>query len=1757
MACRFPGADTVDEFWRNITAGVDSIIEVPGDRWNARTFYSSRNAPGRSSTKWGGFIDRIDGFDAEFFGISPREAASMDPQQRLLLEVTHEALEDAGIPVESLAGKQVGVFVGGFTLDYMMMQLGGSEYQGVGPHTATGSMMTLLANRISYVYGFTGPSITVDTACSSSLTATHLAVRSLRSGECDIAIAAGVNAILSPAYMIAESRAGMLSPTGRSRAFDSEADGYVRGEGAGAVVLCPPERIRHGEHRHYATIIGSAVNQDGASDGITVPSGAAQERLIRSALADADLRPDEIAFVEAHGTGTPVGDPIEANAVGAVMREGRGSGERCLLSSVKTNIGHLEAAAGIAGLIKASLELFHGTVTPHLHLGTPNPGIDLASSRLTIPTEPTPLRPSDRYASVNSFGFGGANAHVVLARPETPRFETRANTGDVLLAVSAKSPAALADRAGDFAELLGTTDRSPAEVSASAALTRDHHPVRRAVVGADREELASLLEQSVEEPTGAPALTRPSLAFVYSGMGPQWNGMGRDLYENEPVFAAAVDAIAAIGDPLSKTSLVAAFTGGVDDREMTETEVAQPANFALQVGVTELLASWGIEPDLVCGHSAGEPAAAYAAGALTLEEATRVSYARSITQQKLSGRGRLLAIGESLDAVKTRIERRSDLALEIAAINGPDSVAVVGSEADVRALAADLDADDVFNRLVSGRVPYHSRFMEEIEDEVLDRLADLRPRPCRVPMVSTVTGRTVQGERLTAAYWYENVRLPVRFEEATRELAGLGSTGVLEVGPHPALGAAITGTLKTQDRTCGVVTALRRHVPQRRALLNAVGTLYEWGVDLHWPALVGTPSVPVNLPSYPWQHRTHWQETGGSALRSTPRPHPLLWRAVPDTEGVWELDLLASELAWLDDHRIEDVVVFPAAGYVELAMWAARNAYGALDEVLFQDVTFDRALYLDPDAMPTVCLSFDARLGEFRIAGRIGRDGDWIDHARGRLSLSGNAEPFPELPDPPPSEHGPDEIYAELSSLGLDYGPDFRAIRSLRREGSQAVAVARLSERTAASAGDYVTHPVLVDVAFQVLALASRSEHEEVTFMPTSVEQGRVLGRLPDEVLVHASVRDSDRSDEIIGDIHVTDLDGEPLLAIQGCRARDVRANTTAHHAMELVSVEWEESPHEDDTDHTDHTDAGPCLVLGSDPFAGTVVTALRDAGATATHVEEVPEGAAAMAELLASDPRPRGVIDLRALTVDPSSDPEDGVEAGLRTMNLYQAAAALERVPVPRLWTVTRGTQPATSAVTNPLAATVWGAARVAGQFELPSAHGGLIDIDRAAPETAAALAREVLGSSAEDQVAFDRGRRLVPRLVPAEPPARELPSLRRDAAYLLTGGLGALGLETARWLVEHGARHIVLVGRSGLPERGEWSTGEDSRVRAVLALEGMGAHVEVHACDVADADALSALRDRRAQECRPPIRGVVHSAGTSIPKLLVEMTEQDFRDITRAKVLGGAALDRVFPDDLDFFVLYSSVASLIVSPGQTNYAAGNAYLDALAYARRHRGRAGLTLNWGPWGEVGMATQLDLVGFFNARGLYPTTTRQGTSALGRALIGDLPQLAPIAPDWTRTIETYPGGKAPAMLDRMREQRAGQEDAERPSLRERVRGLSEEERAEAVTDEVASVVGDVLRYDTKDLQGQVPLISLGLDSMLGIELKSRIEGVFGANVSIVSLLKGMSLDALAEEIRALFLADTDDEAEEDEEVRLLLSEAEGMKMEDIMGVSDD
>lgn len=947
LGCRFPGgADGPEAFWRLLVEGVDAVGEVPRERWDAGALYDAdADAPGAVATRFGAFLDGLDLFDASFFGVSPREAARMDPQQRLLLEVAFHALEDAGLPLPGEEGSPTGVFLGlhSHSGDYALLQLARPE--AIDVYTGTGTALGVAANRLSYFFGFRGPSIVVDTACSSSLVAVHLACRSLRSGECDAALAGGANVMLTPESTIAVSRMRMLAADGRCKTFDARADGFVRGEGVGLVVLKRlADALRDGD-RVRAVIRGSAVNQDGRTNGLTAPSGLAQREVVRRALEEAGASPAQVGYVETHGTGTDLGDPIEVEALVDVLGD-RSPENPCLLGAVKTNIGHLEGAAGIAGLIKAVLALEHELVPPNLHLRELSPHISFGEAPFVVPTEAFPWASSERerVAGVSSFGWGGTNAHVVLAEaPPAPSAATAPAGGAQLLPLSARDPEALRELAGAYRELLERTGEPLAEICATAALRRSHHEHRLTVAGRTLEQLAGRLElhlageRAAGVACGRAAEESPRIVFVFPGHGPRMAGMGPRLLAEEPVFRAAVERCDEIHRRHAGWSIAAELAAETDPSRPERPELAQPLLLALQVGLAALWRSWGVVPDAIVGASAGEIAAAHVAGALTLEDALSLARHRGRVLERAAGGGRMAAIGMTAEEAERLVAGEEDVA--VAVLNGPASTVISGEPAAVERLVEALVARGAFARLLGVDYASHSPAMDGPSAELEEALAGLAAVPPATTIVSTVTGQPVRGPELDARYWGRNLRQPVRLAQAIDRLAAAGPSCFLELGPHPSLAGAISECLDARGERGIVLASLRRGDDERESMLAALGALHVEGVAVDWRAIYGQRR-PVALPRYPFQRQRYWLEDEARLERTHAVPAPtepwrdwlyeLAWERRDARRGpapapgpfllLADRGGLAERLAALLRKRGEDVRVLPpGAGGLEAA----------------------------------------------------------------------------------------------------------------------------------------------------------------------------------------------------------------------------------------------------------------------------------------------------------------------------------------------------------------------------------------------------------------------------------------------------------------------------------------------------------------------------------------------------------------------------------------------------------------------------------------------------------------------------------------------------------------------------------------------------------------------------------------------------------------------------------------------------------------------
>ncbi|MFI5751920.1 amino acid adenylation domain-containing protein [Streptomyces sp. NPDC051644] len=1808
MGCRLPGgASDHRTYWQNLMDGKDCITPTPADRYDVTTLGSRyKEKPGRLIGGRGGYIDGFDEFDPGFFGISPREADQMDPQQRKLLEVAWEALEDGGQRPSELAGSNAAVFVGAFTLDYKILQFSDLSFASLAAHTATGTMMTMVSNRISYCFDFRGPSLSIDTACSSSLVAVHLACQSLNNGETDLALAGGVLLHAAPQYTIAETKGGFLSPDGRSRTFDATANGYVRAEGVGMVALKRlDDAVRDGDPIH-AVILGTGVNQDGRTHGITVPSADAQVALIQRVCASAGITPGALQYVEAHGTSTPVGDPIEANALSRALAVGRRPGATCYVGSVKTNIGHTEAAAGIAGLIKTVLCLKHRRIPPHINLDRINTDIDRESSPYRIPTEPTdwPEHEGPARAGVNAFGFGGTNAHVVLE--EAPEREAQPTAPGErawnLLPLTARTPDALPElAAGIRRELAGVhgPEVPLPDLGYTLAHRRQHLESRLSVVYSSRADLDEGLAAFLrDEPHPRVVhgrhldIEQRGLVWVFTGMGPQWWGMGRQLFKGDEVFRDAVTRCDVAVRKFAGWSLIEEMTAGEAGSRMGETWLAQPANFAVQVGLAAMWRQYGVRPDAVVGHSTGEIAAFYEAGVYSLEDAVRIVVHRSRLQQRLTGTGTMLAVSLPEKEAQLRAGAYGDR-VSVAAVNSPSAVTLAGDRDALAELADGLRSEQIFAKFLTVQVPYHSAGMEAIKDELLASLDGLEPRAATVPLYLTGQEGTAHGSELDAGYWWKNVRHRVRFRSAVDRLADDGYGLFLEIGPHPVLGHSIRECLDGRGTSVRTLPSIRRQENEPERFAASLAELHNLGVPLAWDTLhpVGTPVV---LPRYPWKRDRYWTEPGPVAqVRLGHADHPLLGRRTTHTEPTWHTTLDTERLPYLDDHRIQSTVVFPAAGYLEMATQAVRSLTGGTHVVL-TDIELRKALFLPEGEDRAVRLTLSSQNAAFTIASAGEGEGDRAVHASG-VVRSGQ----PRAAGPPVDTaalrartrrrlDGKD-CYAALAALGYDYGPAFRAIEEVWIGPGEVLARLRPPAVIGDDAARHHIHPVLLDACFQALLTTQllddgADRQTSGIRLPLSIDEV-CLAPVGDQPLwVHATVT-RHNGDELVGDIAVYADSGEPLGGIGGFRAADVEKASTAVGLGTidswLAETVWMESPFDSAEDETDSdspvSTSSDWLVFADRQGVGDALSALLAARGERCHLVRPGDMYRKGADGREFTVVPGSATDLEQLFADLGRDGEDGWVSSVTIVHLWNldlphlceasrqdlvrhsgtgayslvvlARTLLRRGDGGRLHIVTRGAQHVGPGETvEPLGAPAWGVGRVLRHQELISHRGKLIDLDpgRQGDEgcraEAQALLREVLTDD-EEEIALRGAGRLTSRVRRAEGLTRPLPlRLRADANYLVTGAFGALGRLLCRTLVRRGARSLILIGRTVLPERSAWrgldpASAEGRAVAFVKELEALGARVVLAPLDITDEAAFAAWLEAHRLTDPLPVRGVFHLAGQVRDTLVVDMDHRTFAEAHDPKAVGAYLLHRHLRDEpLDHFVLFASIASLMTTAGQTNYAAGNAFLDALAQHRRALGLPGLSVDWGPW-ATGMIEELGLVDhYLHSRGMSSLAPDVGMAVLERVIGQDRAQLlVATVVDWPVFLSWY--ASPPSLVAELAATAsAGTVNEASDGILDTFRNADAAERLALVTRRFTAVAASVLRTGSDQIDPQAGLNALGLDSLLAMELRARLSSELGVAPPVVALLSGTQAgeliaqlhDALAESVA--FEAGGDDTA---------------------------
>ncbi|MDC0708571.1 beta-ketoacyl synthase N-terminal-like domain-containing protein [Stigmatella sp. ncwal1] len=1425
VACRFPGdATTPERYWQNLAAGRDAVSEVPPDRWdNAAWFDPDPEVSGKTSSRHGGFLGTIDQFDAPFFGIAPRDARSMDPQQRLVLECVWEAFERAGIPPASQAGSRTGVFVGIAATDYGWLIQDSKGATALDAYFLTGVAPSFISGRTAHVFGFEGPAVSIDTACSSSLVAVHLACSSLRLGETDTAVAAGANLLLAPMSQVMMSKVGVLSASGRCRAFDATADGFVRGEGIGVVVLKRLADAVAAGDPVLAVIRGTAVNQDGATNGLTVPSKKAQERVIRSALDNARMTPHDVTYVEAHGTGTALGDPIELRALGDVYGKDRPQDRPLYVGSVKTNFGHTEAAAGIAAFIKVILALGNEGIPPHLHFQRPSPHVDWSRLGIQIPTVMVPWGTSRRVAGVSAFGASGTNAHVIVEAP--PVREGTAETAQApdslraeLVVVSARSDTAVSELAQAFVGHLENEPTVPlAELAASAAGSRSHHEHRIAAVAESPGELATVLSdlaRATPRAEGAQGRAdpdaRPRIAFVFPGQGSQWAGMGRELLAQEPVFRSAVERCAEAFSPHVDWSLISVLNGGA---EADRIDIVQPALFAMSVGLAALWRSWGIVPDAVIGHSMGEVAAAHVAGALSLEDAARIICRRSRLLRTVSGQGAMAVVELGVEKAQARLQSRAAL-LSVAVHNGPHSTVIAGETAALEALLRELEAESVFCRRVHVDVASHSPQMDALRAPLLAELAGLAPRPGTTPIYSTVTQQVLAGGELDAPYWARNLRDPVQFAPMIDRLLGDGHTVFVEISPHPILLPILEESLARKGGGASAVGSLRRERSARRMLLQALGELYVRGAPVQFSALYPKPRR-LRLPTYPFQRERYWITPGTRREHRAEATGGLLGvgieSSVASRTAIWQRWWSSDNAGFLGEHSVSGSPLVPSTLYPLLAAEAARRA-GAVAPQAVSEFVFGAPLELGSSSeqgreLQLAWLGAASKPGRFRVSSRRVGEG-WTVHAGGRVTAaaaSTSAEPLEAVRGRLARGVPSAELYRAMEANGIVNGPSLRPIEELFIGEGEALARLVLSERAARATHGLAIHPALFDGALQAVgAVLASSVKGAGAPLPAKIEHMLVQTSAATSGWSHVRVRALSEG-RWSADVTLWDDAGTPLALVTGLHLE--RPAASRQQAAGLFRPSWEHAPLPEPETFASQPPTERCLIVAR---SGAFGRALRDSLLSRTQDVRLyeangPLGPEEVSQAIGGDTIawsaivyvPRSASGTHEAAAELLSE----IAADLQALSL--AAAALAIVPTLSIVTEATGIQDEARAISTLAVLQAAADAVARGVSPLRCTR---IAWTRGAPLDG--VVRELLERPGEDEVAWRPDGRYVARL---RRPPLELPVVHQaytgEPCRWVAGRTGELGGPSLRAAIRRtpGPGEVELQVRAvGLPAHG-----------------------------------------------------------------------------------------------------------------------------------------------------------------------------------------------------------------------------------------------------------------------------------------------------------------------------------------------------------------
>ena len=1681
IGLRLPGGiGTLDGLWDTLVSGTDLLREIPRDRWPIEGFFDpSQDVAGRSYVRNAAFVDQIDCFDAAFFGINPREAAGIDPQHRFLLEVSWEALENARIVPSTLKQSRTGVYIGIGHSDYASLQ---GDIQRLDAYGVTGTITSFAAGRIAYTLDLQGPALSIDTACSSSLVALHTACQGLRSGECSLALVGGVQVMAAPDTFVKLSQTHALAPDGRSKTFSDAADGYGRGEGCVVIVLERLSDARAKGHPIHALVRASAVNHDGASSGITAPNGTSQRKVIRAALESGRLAPADVDFVECHGTGTSLGDPIEVQALAAAYGEGRGPRDPLLLGAVKTSIGHLESAAGVAGIAKVITSFHHGMIPPTRHSLPLNSHVDWKGLPVEVVTS---LRewPSaagrPRRAGVSGFGLSGTNAHVILEADAPELVGPRESLPvSVPLLISGRTKKCLQDQLDKLRAWLNThPDAELLDVGYSLATTRTHFEHRTFVAASSQVDAIREFESAWVH--ASTATRRGKVAFMFAGQGSQRARMGKDLAAEYPAFGQSLDEICERFEHNGVQGLrdvLFAEAGSAQSKLLDQTNYTQPALFAFEVSLARLLMAWGINPDFLIGHSIGEVAAAYVGGLWTPEDACRLVAARARLMQD-TGAGGMVSIQANSAEVESVIHEFG-FGVDVAATNGPMSTVISGEIEAVLACAEALKHRGRKVRSLNVSHAFHSRTMDPVLEEFRKVVASLQFGTLKTPLISNITGKAASTAELSVPeYWVRHIRNPVRFDRGIETLSDRGVNVVVEIGPRSVLSSMASACITNEE--ISIIQSQAAAGNEVHDLVAAIGGIHGRGVEVDWPAFFSAwPAKTLDLPTYAFQEVRSWHSSRASSPRAESFGRfQLSGRATQLPEGrfVHVIEAGPGVQGYLQDHVVYDRIVAPGAFHVAVLL-AVAESHWPQQPVEIRDIDFMLALVFEnEDERVDLVVELEPADRGFLVS--IGTQGGsgWRSHVSAMIARSDAFEaPGVAVGDGMQWTDRRVEMDGSMRAMSIEWGPRWWWMNGMVDDSSQS-SISRMSAPEGVPSDDAPMPPALIDNGFALMLRLMVDDLGETPSLPFAIKKvtWKGSGDYPRLARLRMSEKTGEGARIRSSDIGFYDAGGDAVARIEGFSVRPAPADVfLGRHekGIDLLGLKWSEEPVSTRPEGDDVVWVGPA-------FDGRALTSFAE-------LED---------SVGRSLPRPK------VLAVSFEAIHDDPVELCVRCLDFVRAWLASDVFGESRLTLVTsravavgRG-----DAAVDANMTALWGLLRSV-RLEFPERAISIIDMDDEA--SSLDVLRGCVGTSLAE-VALRGGRTVVPRLqrvVHRESDRR----LRSTGTVLITGASGALASAVASNLVEeHGARHLLLLSR-----RGEVSETLISRLR-----DAGCETIDVVACDASDSDSLGRVLARIP--ATRPLVGVVHAAGIVDDGAVSAMSSDRFARVFEAKALGARHLDQLTTDcDLDFFIVFSSVAGVLGAAGQSNYAAANAYLDGLCWQRAGRGLPAKSLAWGPWGEGGMVARLTDAerARMVAQGAVLLSRAEGLELFDAALVADETCLLLLKLDLAILAERR--ASAPSLLlDLLPAARRVPVAKRGPALA----GASPRERLGLLCDLLLGEVSRVLGVSATDVQGSSSLQDLGLDSLMAVELRNSLQALLEVRIPVATLFEHSTVDELA------------------------------------------